>query len=144
MVFGKVRAWLSSLSTRSETVAGQVPDIHAPYIQSIDYWKNGATMRLSLDGLRLGRTNAGALELSQAVMSQDGWRGNRTTADVAGEIRAHCVAWFWLPPLRSRANPVDLEFFHTWPRNLLVSFRLKAPGDPEAANQKRRQEGRKE
>ena len=131
MALGRVRSWFSKVSTRSETVAGDIPASLASHILAIEYWKNGATLLLSGDGLRLGRTLESALQLSQAVMDQAGWRGDRLPDDVAREVRAHCRAWFWIPPLRSRANPIDLEFFDSWPGNLLVSFHLKAPDSPK-------------
>jgi hypothetical protein len=132
MAYGKMRSWLSRRSYRSGTVAGHVPDAYSSYIKVISYWENGASLDLTLDGLKLGRgSQAGAMQLAEVVTAQDTWRGTRSLEDVAHEIRDHCRAWFWLPFLRSRANPVDLEFFDSWPLNLLVSLHIKKPARPE-------------
>ena len=99
-----------------------------PYVESIGYWGEGeptsAVLRLTRAGIELGRKgNHGPLLLAHCVMSQPGWRGRRGESDVASEIKAHCVAWHWLPPLRARANPIDLQFAHSWPGNLMDSLR---------------------
>lgn len=133
MPLNRMYVWLSRASHHSETVAGHVPEGFSAYIKAIDYWKNGASLELTRDGLNFGRESlVGALQLAEVVTTQDGWRGNRSLHNMALEIRDHCRAWFWIPLLRSRANPVDLEFFDSWPGSLLIAIHLKKPARPES------------
>jgi hypothetical protein len=71
--------------------------------------------------LLYGRTDTGAEALAHITRTLDGWTGSRGQSDIAREIKAHCIAWRWIPPLRGRANPVDLEFDVPWPQNLLLT-----------------------
>ena len=81
----------------------------------------GAELTLTEPGLTYGSDRAGgAWMLAGWLMSQEGWRGERTQENVAEEIWAHCVAWFQVPALRDRANPVNIEFYSPWPRNLVA------------------------
>lgn len=82
-----------------------------------------ASITLTRGGLAYGSDRSGAHELARYVQSIEGWHGARSEADLASEIRAHCLAWFWLPPLRRHANPIDLEFNGAWPANLLLALR---------------------
>ena len=99
-----------------------VPDEARRYVASVSLWQEGATLDLTPEGLAFGRTNAGAEALAGITRTLDGWSGTRTQSDLAREIKDHCVAWRWLPPLRGRANPIDLEFYMPWPQNLLLSM----------------------
>jgi hypothetical protein len=92
------------------------------YVESVSYWRDGATLELTAEGMRYGLAHEGARQLGRFAMALEGWDGNRGDGDIAAEIRAHCLAWKWLPPLRGRANPVDLEFHMAWPQNLVFSF----------------------
>ena len=92
-----------------------------PYVVSASFWDEGASIDLTPSGLSFGSTNEGARRLASFVLGLEGWRGKRNVGDVAQEIKAHCVAWRLLPPLRGRANPIDLEFYMDWPQNLILS-----------------------
>ena len=96
------------------------PDL-APYVASIAFWDEGASLALTAKGLAFGGSDEGARRLAAFVRSVAGWKGQRPEDDVAQEIKAHCVAWRLLPPLRGRANPIDLEFYMDWPQNLILS-----------------------
>ena len=101
---------------------GTVPEAMLRYVASVAYWSGGATVELTPEGIAFAREDTGAHELARFVLKLPDWRGHRTEADVASEFKAHSVAWKWLPPLRSHANPVDLEYHMRWPQNLVLSF----------------------
>ena len=122
-------AWWGRARPRQATKPGHIPESVRRHVQSIDYWRSGASLELTRAGIDFGCSTSGAECLAQVVMTQAEWQGTRAVQDVAREIKAHCVFWVWLPPLRGRANPVDLEFFQSWPRNLLISFRLSNHND---------------
>ena len=108
-------------SDPSSGATGAIPVEQAPFVAAVSFWDEGASLHLTDAGMKYGGTDEGALRLAAFVRSIDGWRGRRDEADVAQEIKAHCVAWRWLPPLRGRANPIDLEFDMDWPQNLVLS-----------------------
>src|SRR4051794_22327086 len=89
------------------------------YVAATSFSADGVAITLTPVGLAHGRLRAGACELARQVRSLHNWRGTRSEANVASEIRAHCRAWFWLPFLRKRANPIDLEFYRAWPASLM-------------------------
>ena len=114
---------------RPSTLA-RIPPVDAieDYVESLEFWDErnhqGISLTLTSEGLDYGRRGSGgASMLARFVMEQPGWRGERTQENVKDEIIAHCVAWRWIVPLRSRANPVDIEFFAPWPLNVFTSFR---------------------
>ncbi len=84
-----------------------------------------AHLLLTREGLEFGVRREGSHQLARFVMGYERWHGTRSEANVASEIRAHCAAWWVIPPLRSAADPVDLEFTQPWPRNLLTSIRIR-------------------
>ena len=101
-----------------------VIDDIARFVESVSFEHEsehaGANVLLSSAGLELGNDrDAGAWALAGWLMQQEAWRGNRSRHNVSEEIWAHCVAWRRLPALRGRANPVNIEFYSTWPRSLL-------------------------
>ncbi len=100
---------------------GTVPEAMRRYVASVAYWSGGATIELTREGVEFAREDMGAHELARFALKLPGWKGHRDEPDVAGEIKAHGFAWRWLPPLRSHANPVDLEFYMPWPQNLILS-----------------------
>jgi hypothetical protein len=92
------------------------------YVASVSYWRGGATVELTPEGIDFGRRDDGAHQLARFTLKLPDWKGHRLEADLASEFKAHCIAWRWLPPLRSHANPVDLEFHVAWPQNLALSL----------------------
>lgn len=94
------------------------------YVELLSYEHDsrhaGAIIMLTPAGLQLGNDRvAGAWSLAGWLMEQEGWRGERSQQNVSEEIWAHCVAWLKVPALRGRANPVNIEFYSPWPRNLV-------------------------
>jgi hypothetical protein len=129
VVVGAVTYRKAADSTPGRTVAGiPTPEPTAQdierYVAGLTFEHEGnhagAVLALTEEGLTYGSDRAqGAWLLAGWLMAQEGWQGDRTRENVAEEIWAHCVAWFQLPALRDRANPVNLEFHSPWPRNLV-------------------------
>ena len=101
---------------------GTVPEALQRYVALVSYWSGGASLELTSAGIDYAQKDYGAYELARLALKLPGWKGHRDEPDVASEIKAHCIAWRWLPPLRGHANPVDLEFYMPWPKNLVLSL----------------------
>ena len=101
---------------------GAVPEALQRYVALVSYWSGGASLELTSAGIDYAQKDDGAHELARLALALPGWKGHRDEPDVASEIRAHCIAWRWLPPLRGHANPIDLEFYMPWPQNLVLSL----------------------
>lgn len=106
------------------------PDLQ-PYIEYVSYSlggsnADGVSLKLTSAGVQYARKD-GARQLAAWLMNQSLWKGNRTLENVTSEISQH--AWFAHVPLISgRANPVDLEYFQSWPLSLVLTIpnRLRA------------------
>ncbi len=101
-----------------------VPPHLQKYVEYAYYggWGYDDGVRLKLKepvGINFGRSRDGAHTLAAWIMSQPEWKGSRSQANVASEIRWHCQAWQWFPWLRARANPVDIEYFQEWPQSVI-------------------------
>jgi hypothetical protein len=114
--------YASGHGVRHTTVALDDP---TRYVEALSFEHEsehaGATLGLTYEGLVFGCDRAsGAWTLAGWLMAHPDWRGERTQQNVSEEIWAHCVAWFRTPALRARANPVNIEFYAPWPRNLIA------------------------
>jgi hypothetical protein len=108
-----------------------VPSDLQPYIEYVSYSLGGS----SADGVSLKLTNAGisharkdgARQLAAWLMQQQLWKGNRTIENVTSEISQHALFAHW-PLISARANPIDVEYFQSWPLSLVlaISNRLRA------------------
>ena len=85
----------------------------------------GVSLKMTVEGLTYCRGVVGPYRLAAWLMAQDGWRGGRSLRNVVLEIRGHCWAALF-PGLADRANPIDIEFYQSWPLNLF----LRAAGPP--------------
>ncbi len=107
-----------------------VPEAMRQYVVSLGMTGEGtggaAHLLLTRSGIELGRQRSGSHSLAQLVLGYARWHGTRSEANIASEIRGHCLTWRLAPPLRSAADPVDLEFTQPWPLNLVVSIRIRS------------------
>jgi len=99
-----------------------------PYLQKyVEYayyggwgYNDGVELKLTEpDGINFGKSQNGANLLAYWEVHQPEWKGSRSQANVASEIKWHCQAWGWIPWLRSRLNPVNIEYFQNWPQSAI-------------------------
>jgi len=111
-------------STPVEAAYARVPPYLQGYVEYAYYggwgYNDGVELKLKEPtGINFGRSHYGAYTLARWIMSQPEWKGSRSHANVASEIKWHCRAWRWFPWLRARANPVNIEYFQNWPQSVI-------------------------
>lgn len=80
--------------------------------------EHGVELKLTYSGIYFGRTQNGCWQLSNFVRGQSQWKGSRSGANVASEIKWHCKAWRGYPLWwKHRLNPVNIEYFQGWPQS---------------------------
>lgn len=85
---------------------------------------DGVELLLTTAGVRYARNrgHSGSLELARWLMAPPRWQGSRTAKNVAGEIAMHALFANW-PVIGRRANPVNIEYYQTWPLSLVTRLR---------------------
>jgi hypothetical protein len=108
----------------SQTVTLDVPPEFHPYVEHARYslgdsGADGVELKLTDAGVKYARGD-GAQKLATWVMQQPLWKGHRTLLNVTQEISNHARFAHW-PLISTRANPVDLEYYQSWPLSLLLA-----------------------
>ena len=79
---------------------------------------NGVELRLTYAGIILGKNQNGCHILARWVMQQPQWKGRRSQANVASEIKCHCQAYdnTWSRAIygEHRLNPINIEYSRWW------------------------------
>jgi hypothetical protein len=108
-----------------------VPASLQPYIEYVTFGAglgthDGVELMLTKAGVTYARANHNrvSLELARWLMEQPLWCGHRTAKNVADEISTHALYVKW-PLLGRRANPVNIEYFQSWPLSLVLLARDK-------------------
>ena len=85
---------------------------------------DGVELMLTGRGVHFARSahGSGSSELARWVMEHSLWQGERSQENVAQEISAHCIFAHW-PLISKRANPVNIEYFQSWPISLWLQAR---------------------
>lgn len=109
----------------SQPVAGDVPPEFQPYVEHVTFslgnsGADGVSLKLTKAGVKYARSE-GARELAAWLMQQPVWKGPRTLQNVTQEISTHARFAHW-PLISGRANPVDLEYFQSWPVSLVLAI----------------------
>jgi hypothetical protein len=99
------------------------PDLQ-PYIEYVSYslggsGADGVSVKLTDAGVKYARKD-GAGQLAAWLMQQPLWKGHRTLENVTSEISQHARFAHW-PFISGRANPVDIEYFQSWPISLVLA-----------------------
>ncbi len=97
------------------------PRVHVANITYGGWGPNdGVELKLTSEGIRFGASRDGAHQIARWVMNHPEWKGTRSHANVASEIKWHCWAYN-IPRIQRRIgahvlNPVNIEFFLNWPQ----------------------------
>jgi hypothetical protein len=108
----------------AERIVVDPPSELQPYVEYVTFslgnsGADGVSMKLTEAGIQYARKK-GARQLAAWLRQQQLWKGKRTLDNVTSEISQH--AWFaHFPLISARANPVDLEYFQSWPLSLVLA-----------------------
>jgi hypothetical protein len=113
------------------TDAPDVPPHLQPYVAYVSFSKgtmshDGVELMLTKRGVEYSRAagDRGSVELARWLLADPRWQGHRSRGNVADEISTHALYANW-PVLGKRANPVNIEYFQTWPASLWFKVRDK-------------------